>query len=50
MAEFENLRHECISHLEAALDVEDPAEKDFHVRQALQLCLIPGDESDTDEA
>lgn len=27
---------DCIAHLQAALELEDPAEKDFHIRQVLQ--------------
>lgn len=34
--------------LEAVLDTDDPAEKDFHVRQALQL-LVAVDETETTE-
>ena len=35
-------------HLETALEADDPAEKDFHVRQALQL-LVAVDETETIE-
>lgn len=28
----------CKSHLEAALENDDPSEKDFHIRQVLQAC------------
>lgn len=33
-------RANVVSHLEAALAAEDPRQKDFHVRQALQLLGI----------
>lgn len=32
-----NGREDAVEHLEKALATEDSAEKDFHVRQALQL-------------
>lgn len=33
-----NLSTECISHLEQALETDDPKEKNFHIRHVLQLC------------
>lgn len=30
------LSDDCLSHLEEALDAEDPAEKDYHIRTVIQ--------------
>lgn len=33
----------AIRHLQTAVEADDPAEKDFHIRQALQLLVRHGD-------
>ena len=30
------LSDQCKAHLESALEMQDPSEKDFHIRQVLQ--------------
>jgi len=30
------LSNQCKEHLESALEMQDPSEKDFHIRQVLQ--------------
>lgn len=34
----------AVTHLEAALETDDPEEKDFHVKHALQLLGVAGEE------
>lgn len=44
------LNKECIEHLEAALDTDDPTEKNFHIRQVLQMCgAEDGEGADVEE-
>lgn len=40
--EMGELSAECRHHLEEALQNDDPAEKDFHIRQVLQACGVDG--------
>lgn len=42
----DDVRPEVVEQLEAALESEEAAEKDFHVRQALQLLEV-GEERET---
>ncbi len=37
VGDLASITAECRKHLELALESEDPSEKDFHIRQALQL-------------
>lgn len=32
------LSEDCIDHLNQALEEDEPAEKNFHIRQVLQAC------------
>jgi hypothetical protein len=32
----------CKDHLEAAIEASDPAEKNYHIRQVLQVCGTEG--------
>ncbi len=34
------LSEDCIEHLQQALESDEPAEKDFHIRQVLQVCGV----------
>lgn len=36
MSAEKRLPDHCLSHLERALDAEDPSEKDYHIRTVLQ--------------
>lgn len=40
----ENTQQDVVEHLHAALDAEETDDKDFHVRQALQLLKVDGEE------
>ena len=39
----DEVRGDVVEQLRRALDAEDPSDKDFHVRQALQLLEVDDD-------
>ncbi len=45
---MQKLTDNCRKHLEEALQTDDPSEKNFHIRQVMQVCGVDDlpDESD----
>jgi len=39
-AKMEKLPDDCREHLDKALETDDPSEKDFHIRQVMQVCGV----------
>ncbi|WP_171052374.1 hypothetical protein [Haloterrigena sp. H1] len=47
---MQKLTERSQNHLEQALQTDDPSEKDFHIRQVMQMCGVDDlpDESDAE--